>query len=396
MRNIVIIGAGINGVCIARKLAEYKDFQVIIIDKENSAGYHASTRNSGVIHAGFYYSPDTKKAKLCAKSNKRLRDYCVANNIPTKRCGKVVVATNEAEIQTLEDLEKRGKINGCKVEIKESAEIGNFEKYAKTVGKFLWSPNTWSTSPQDVMNMLVAEAKAKNVKFKLGEQVTQIDSTFIKLKTGDTINYDYLVNASGGEALKIYKELEKEKILKVMPFKGLYLKSIKERYEFKTHIYPVPNQKYPFLGIHTTLTSDDFLKLGPTAIPALSNTNYSLIDGLNEESLNVAITFASCMLQNNFNFRDLAIDEMGNYIKTNIIRKAERITTAQLNAIEFKWNIPGIRAQLYNSKERKLVNDFIVRKHNNSIHLLNSISPAWTCALETADNIVKQILEDIE
>ena len=109
--NIVIIGAGINGVCIARRLGENENFQVTIIDKEISAGYHASTRNSGVIHAGFYYSPESEKAKLCSKGNQLMREYCINNKIKTNRCGKIVVTRDEKQEEILFELYKRSTLS---------------------------------------------------------------------------------------------------------------------------------------------------------------------------------------------------------------------------------------------------------------------------------------------
>lgn len=395
MKKIVIIGAGINGVAIARKIAKSTKNNIEIVDQEQTTGFHSSTRNSGVIHAGFYYSSDTIKALLCAKGNKRLRKYCEDNDIGVNKCGKVVVSRDTRESEILELLYERGRANGCTVELKKESEITKYENTAKTIGKFLWSPNTWSTSPTEVMNKLERECKELDVIFTLGKKVVAINENHIIFNNNTTLNYDYLINASGGSTLKIYKLMSNSIDLEMMPFKGLYLKSIRRRDEFKAHIYPVPDIQNPFLGVHTTLTVDGYLKLGPTAIPALSWDNYRGIEGLNMDSLKILKEFTGAFVRNDFNLRSLAFKEFSNYIKKNIIRQAGKITTAKIDSNEFEWNIPGIRAQLYDKKKRELVNDFIIKKHKNTIHILNSVSPAWTCALENAEYIYTLIKEEL-
>ena len=395
MKKIVIIGAGINGVAIARKIARNTNNNIEVIDQEQTTGFHASTRNSGVIHAGFYYSSDTIKALLCAKGNKRLRAYCEDNNIQVNKCGKVVVSRNTKETKVLELLYERGRTNGCTVELKKQSEIAKYEKTAKTVEKFLWSPNTWSTSPTEVMNKLERECKELGVMFTLGKKVVTINEDHILFNDDTTISYDFLINASGGSTLKIYKLLSNSIDLEMMPFKGLYLKSIRKRDEFKAHIYPVPDIQNPFLGVHTTLTVDGHLKLGPTAIPALSWDNYRGLEGINMDSLKILREFAGAFARNDFNLRSLAFKEFRNYIKNNIIIQVGKITSAKINSKEFEWNIPGIRAQLYDKGKRELVNDFIIKKHKNTIHILNSVSPAWTCALENAEYIFKLITDEL-
>ena len=153
---LLIIGAGIVGITIAREAALSKIFKkILIIDKEKKAGFHATSRNSGVIHAGFYYSPDSKKAKFCSKGNSLMRKYILDNSLSFNPCGKVVVSKNDIEDETINILGKRGKENDCDVSVFNSNEILNYEPEAKTNNKFLWSPNTWSASPGEILNCLL-------------------------------------------------------------------------------------------------------------------------------------------------------------------------------------------------------------------------------------------------
>ena len=232
-KNIVIVGAGINGVTIARKLAKEGSYNIKLIDEERGCGYHASTRNSGVIHAGFYYSPKTTKAKMCANGNKRLREYCTENKLMVNRCGKVVVSSNE-EHNILEELYARGIENGCSIELKE-AKIQEYEPGETLNNSF--GPNTWSASPLEIMRCLERECAELGVEFRMRSKLIGLDSNKIYIENQAAIDYDYLINASGGSTLRIYRMLEQEQDLEMLPFKGLYLKSKSKHEECKTHIY---------------------------------------------------------------------------------------------------------------------------------------------------------------
>ena len=395
---LIICGGGIIGVTIAREAALSKKFSEIrVLEKDNKLGSHSSTRNSGVIHAGFYYSPESKKAKYCSFGNKLMREYCLKNKINIKPCGKVVVTKNEEQEKTLYELYDRGKKNGCDLEIFTKDKLLEYEPLGQTYKNFLWSPNTWSVSPTDLFNSLINECKSLNIKFSIGEGVISAGSNFVNTSKRNKLHFDYLINACGGFALDIAKLFGINTNYKLLPFKGLYLKSSKKLNQFKRHIYPVPNIDQPFLGIHTTITSDDHLKLGPTAIPVFSPENYSLFEGLNfNSSLNTLLLQINLLSRNEFGFRDLAFREIRYLIKDNILKKANELTTENLKDIEFKWYSPGIRAQLYDQSKKTLENDFILINKKNTLHILNSISPAWSCSFVNAKEIIKTLNRNIE
>ena len=276
---LLIIGAGIVGLTIAREADKRNIFgKIIIIDKEKTAGYHATTRNSGVIHSGFYYTPESNKAKFCAEGNKLMREYCIKKSIQNNKCGKVVISKNQKEDEVINELGRRAKINNSKVEILYKEELKNYEPSAITNNVFLWSPNTWSASPKQVLSSLLEELKIKKVQIKLNAKIKNSENDHVILEGGEKIKFNVLVNAAGGYALKISELFGLKSEYKTLPFKGLYLKSRKKITKFKRHIYPVPDINQPFLGIHTTITSDNYLKLGPTAIPVLSPENYSFLE----------------------------------------------------------------------------------------------------------------------
>ena len=391
---LLIIGAGIVGVTTAREAAKNNLFsEITLIEKEKQAGFHASTRNSGVIHSGFYYSADSNKARFCSKGNKLLRRYCIEKNLEFSSSGKVVVSKNDHEDEIIKTLSDRAIKNNCKVKILNKKFLNDYEPQAKTNKYFLWSPNTWSASPKQLMKKLLFELEERKISIRLNCKMIGVEKNSIILENGEKIKFDIIINASGGYALSIAKMFGVETNYQILPFKGLYLKSIAKSNLFRSHIYPVPDISQPFLGIHTTITSDNYIKLGPTAIPVLSPENYNLFQGLDINlSSEILKLQTKLFLENSFDFRNIAIREFKYLFKRNIVKSAQELILTKLNVDDYEWYSPGISAQLFDKKKKKLENDILIKTLDNQIHLLNSISPAWTCSFQTA----KYILENIK
>ncbi len=394
MSNLVIIGGGIIGICLARQAALCKFFKKItLIEKDATLGSHASSRNSGVIHAGFYYAPNSKKALFCSEANKLLRDYCINNKVKLRKTGKVVVCKNETEVSILEELYERGKINNSKIFLLDESELNLYEREALTFSKFIWSPNTWSADPKELLKVITSELKELGVEILLNTRVIGNQGQTLIDNKNKSYNYDYLINAAGAYSLNLAKDMGIDNNYVLLPFRGMYLKSNKVLDNFRSHIYPVPNIKQPFLGIHTTVTHDGFIKLGPTAFPAFSPENYKLLEGLDFNFLpEILINQIKLFLGNSFGYRDLAFQELNNLFKRNIISSAQKLTKFKFRENQFNWYTPGIRAQLFNKKTGKLEMDFVNVFKNNQYHILNSISPAWTCSLKTAEYIINEII----
>ena len=394
---LLICGGGIIGVTLAREAALKNKFtKITIIEKDNKFGSHSSTRNSGVVHAGFYYSPESLKAKFCSKGNQLMRKYCIEKKIKTNRCGKVVVTKNQIQEETILELYNRGIYNGCELYLLGKEKLAEYEPLALTHEKFLWSPNTWSVSPIELFNSLINECKEMGINFIKGQNIISAKKDYVETSSKNKYYFDHFINACGGYALEVAKLFKIKTPYKLLPFKGLYLKSVSQCKEFSKHIYPVPDIEQPFLGIHTTITSDNFLKLGPTAIPVFSPENYTLFEGLDLKlSREIFFLQLNLLAKNEFNFRDLAFREMKYLIKKNIILKANELTSLNLNDIKFEWNSPGIRAQLFNQESKQLENDFVLITKDNSYHILNSISPAWSCSFVNAKKIINDLIKNL-
>lgn len=376
----LIIGSGIIGMTIAYELLEKNsNTKIAIIDKEEDVAKHASGRNSGVLHAGFYYSADSLKAKFTVDGNKLMKQFCKDNDIFVNETKKIVVAVNEDELKGIYELQKRAEINGVETYIINEDEVYKIDPNIKTYKKALYSPNTASVDPIQVCFKLKEVLIDKGVKFYFNTNFKECN-----------IEYEYLTNASGAYADKIAKQFGLAKDYTMLPFKGIYLKYLENKTDIKTNIYPVPNLNNPFLGVHYTITVDGSIKIGPTAIPAFWRENYSGFDNFNLLEMGEILYYeAKLFILNSFNFRSLALSEIKNYSKSIFIQKAKNMVKKIGN--NFKPIPAGIRAQLLNTKTNELIQDFVVEHGKNSTHILNAVSPAFTCSFAFAKYVINEI-----
>ena len=377
----LIIGAGIIGLTLAKQLKEtFPDKSIIILEKEEDVGFHSSGRNSGVLHAGFYYTANSLKARFTRDGNAIMKEYCRKNGLKINECEKVVVARNEKEFNTLYELEKRGKINGVDIKIIDEKELKEIEPNAKTLQKALYSPTTATIDPLEICLCLKNELAESGIEIYFHEgYAKKIGANSVLTQKGKIINYEKIINCAGLYADKIAGDYGFCEDFTIIPFKGLYLEYGLSDKPVKTNIYPVPDILNPFLGVHYTVDVNNTVKIGPTAIPAFWRENYSGFDKFNVgECASILTREGLLFLTGAFGFRKLAFKEMLKYRKKYFISLAESLTRT-INSEGFnKWSKPGIRAQLLNKKTQELVQDFVVRGDKNSIHVLNAVSPAFT------------------
>ena len=387
----LIIGAGIIGLAIARELkSRFPKADILIIEKEPDVAYHSSGRNSGVLHAGFYYSADSLKAKFTRDGNHALKEFCRTNNLKLNECQKVVVAKNESEVAGIYELEKRGKRNGVDVSVISEAELKEIDPNAKTFNVALFSPSTATVDPTEVNLAVKKELITSGVKFLFGEGYSaKIDANTILTTGGIKLSAGKIINAAGLYADKIAKDFHFSQNYTIIPFKGIYLKYTKKDKPIKTNIYPVPNLKNPFLGVHYTITVDGTIKIGPTSIPAFWRENYKGWDNFKSRELFNIIGWESRLfLSNAFGFRSLAFEEMRKYNKAWFVEQATSLVHSIDKSGFTEWSKPGIRAQLLDMKTLELVQDFVVEGDTQTIHVLNAVSPAFTSSFPFAKWVV--------
>ncbi len=389
----LIIGAGIIGLSIARSLKKSNPgAKILIIEKEDDIAQHSSGRNSGVLHAGFYYTADSFKANFTVVGNESMRLYCRQNNIPINECGKLVVAKNEYELGQLSELERRGKSNGSNVKIIDEAKARDIEPNVKTFKKALFSPDTATIDPKQVCFSLKEDLLNLDIEFVFQAEYLKRSDRTIHTTSGD-YSAKKLINCAGLYADKIAQDFGFGRQYTMIPFKGLYLKYTKNKTDVKINIYPVPNLQNPFLGVHFTKTVDDYIKIGPTAIPAFSRENYEgFKDCKGGGMLTILLYEAKLFFKNSFHFRDLAFEEMRKYSKKYFISLAQDMIQ-NIDPKGFtEFTTPGIRAQLLDKKEMMLVQDFIIEGDKQTTHILNAVSPAFTCAFPFSDFVVNNYI----
>lgn len=393
--DFIIIGAGIVGLSIARELAQrFLSSSVCILEKEPDVAFHASGRNSGVLHAGFYYTADSLKARFTREGNKAMKEYCKRNGLPVNYCGKLVVATNEDELQGLEELKRRAERNGVELIWVTEEEASRIDPSVKTYKKALYSPNTASVDPILVCNKLKEEILNLGVEIHFNTRYIKRDREGGIITSRGKYQYGYLINAAGLYADKIAHDFGFGLKYTIIPFKGIYLKYTKNKTDVQTNIYPVPNLRNPFLGVHFTKTVDGSIKIGPTAIPAFWRENYKGFKRFNlREFLQIVYYEVLLFIRNSFHFRSLAIEEIKKYRKSNFINLSLKLVK-DIDPNGFgEFLKPGIRAQLLNKETLELVQDFVLEGDEQSMHVLNAVSPAFTCAFPFAKYVVDEILK---
>jgi len=391
----LIIGAGIIGLTIAREIiGDNPKSQIVIIEKEHDVACHGSGRNSGVLHAGFYYTADSLKAKFTRKGNELMRNYCYENSLQINECKKVVVAQNEDELKALFELEKRGKTNGVDISLITAEELAAIEPNAVTYNYALYSPTTATVDPAEVCQCMKNELTEKGVRIFFNEPyIKRIKGNTIRTKNF-LMDATKIINAAGLYADKIAKDFGYSNNYTIIPFKGIYLKYKGTDNPIRTNIYPVPNLKNPFLGVHYTITVDNVTKIGPTSIPAFWRENYKGWHNFRlSELCHILWWEARLFLSNSFGFRSLALEELKKYNRNFFTALAVKMVKS-IDKKGFKeWSKPGIRAQLLDVRTKKLVMDFVVEGDRESVHVLNAVSPAFTGCMPFArwvvDNYVR-------
>ena len=386
----LIVGAGITGLTIARELIEEGVEDIVIIEKENSLGAHASGRNSGVLHAGIYYSPGTYKARFCVEGNRLMKEYCRENELALKETGKVIV-TDEIRQDVLFELKKRADQSGAESVIIDQKQLREIEPYAAPSEKALYSPNTAVINPKEILVSIKEGLEStRKVRFMFGTSFSGLRDSSIAITNQGSIRFKKFINAAGSFADKIAHSFGVGSQYKVLPFKGTYKRLIKKRsYLVRGNIYPVPDLRNPFLGVHFTKGVDGNVYIGPTAIPAFGREEYGLLNDLSIESLSI-LGRDILLFFTNDGFRAAAVSETKKYLRKYLLSEAKKLLPeVKMDDIQDTPKV-GIRPQLVDWNSKKLVMDFILLKDGDSLHILNAISPAFTCSMAFAKHVVKE------
>jgi L-2-hydroxyglutarate oxidase LhgO len=388
---IVVVGAGIVGLSIARELSRRGSRDVLVLEKEPALGRHASGRNSGVLHAGIYYAPDSRKARTCLAGNRLMRAFCQEKGLPLLECGKVIVAREERELPVLDELARRATANGAPVEMLDERALAAVEPAARTVGRALRSLATAVVDPRAVLEALREElAAGGRVRIRTGVEVLGTSGTSALRTTQGEIGYERLVNAAGAHCDRVARMFGVAEHYRLIPFKGIYRKLRKgARLVVKGNIYPVPDPRNPFLGVHFTPSVHGDVYLGPTAIPAFGRENYGIFRGMDGDGPRIAFEDLVLFFRN-AGFRSVALSEPRKYLPAFLHRDAARLVHGFDPAEVEPAEKVGIRPQLVDWRTKELLMDFLVERSGATLHVLNPISPAFTSSMELARQLVEE------
>lgn len=387
--DVCVVGAGLVGLATARALmSSMPGISIVIVDKEDHVAAHQSSHNSGVVHSGLYYKPGSLKARLCVEGRDAVYRLCEENGIPVRRCGKLVIATDASEVTALDELHSRGTANGLIGLQRLGPEgIRDHEPYAIGVDA-LFVPEAGVTDYPAIAAHLAGTLEAAGGVVLTGHPVTSIEHLVdgvAVMAGGQRFTTRLLVNCAGLHSDRVAALAGVETPVRIIPFRGEYYRLSPESADLvKTLIYPVPDPRFPFLGVHFTRRIDDSVEVGPNAVLALGREQYR---GAAPNWGDVRETFASK------GFRRLVMRHWASGTKelfssrsTRLYARLARRLVPEIRMDHLEPGGAGVRAQAV-APDGGLVDDFVIEQAGSSIHVLNAPSPGATASLAIGRHI---------
>lgn len=384
---IGIIGAGIVGLATALAFIRRGAKSLVILEAENAPGTHQSGHNSGVIHSGLYYPAGSAKASNCRSGRIAMYDFCETHGVPHRCCGKLVVAVNEEELPALDRLAERGRKNGLQIEMLDAAAIQELEPHINAL-QGIWVPETGIVDYRQVtavMARLIAAAEGKILCNHRVQAISVKEKTMLLQTNNARIECEKLINCAGLQSDRIARMCGETPELRIIPFRGEYYQLKKEKAAMIRHpVYPVPDTRFPFLGVHFTPMIGGGVEAGPNAVLALRREGYG------RYSFHWKDAWESFSYPG---FRKLAgkywrmglLEMQRSYSKTAFVRAMQRLAPA-IQSDDVLRSGSGVRAQAV-TREGKLVDDFHILRSGNIVHVLNAPSPAATASLPIGESI---------
>ena len=391
--DFAIIGSGIIGLTLAYKLKyKFNKSNIIIFEKEPNSISHGSGRNSGVLHSGIYYEPGSLRANLCVKGAKELKEYIKSENLWINECGKLLIPTSEYSYSNLENLFDRAKKNGVEINKIKNDEIKKIEPNTNCQFDYgLHVPFTSVADPKEVSNSLVENLRKMNVAINYNARILKISEQ--KLFTKDnTIEAGHIFNCAGLFADELAKNSNLKFRYSFLPFKGKYWKIKNKNFKLNHLVYPIPDLRYPFLGLHSSHNRHGEFYIGPSSTPVFGREQYDGILGNNfRESINLFFNFSKKIIFNENKLQTLALQEFSLLRKNGFFNQVKKMfSNIKPHDLELSNQKVGIRSQIFDPQSKNLVNDFVIINHKNTTHVLNAISPAWSASFAFADHLINE------
>jgi len=392
--DVVIVGGGIVGLATARALqAASPALGIVLLEKEERLGVHQTGHNSGVLHSGLYYRPGSLKARLCAEGRKQMLEFCAEEGLPARVTGKLVVASSAGEVARLKDLHQRGIANGLAgIERLGPDGIADYEPHAAGVAA-LWVPETGVVDFGTVADRIGERLRQGGATIVMGAEVERIDpsNAGVIVGAGERVwKARALVNAAGLHADRVARLAGVDPPVRIIPFRGEYHVLAEDARDLvRGLIYPVPDPRFPFLGVHFTRTIDGVVEVGPNAVLALGREHYrgtpAQWSGLRE-----ALGYRG--------FHRLAarnvVSGLGEMIRSRSRRlyahRAQRLVP-DLRSRDLLRGESGVRAQAV-FPDGRLADDFVIEVEGSMTHVLSAPSPAASAALVIGEHLARVVL----
>ncbi|MCC2307116.1 L-2-hydroxyglutarate oxidase [Cellulomonas chengniuliangii] len=390
MTRVVVVGAGIVGLAVAARLAGRGD-EVVVVDKEPDVALHQTGRNSGVIHSGLYYAPGSFKAAMSAAGARSMTAYARSRGIPVQTCGKLVVATEEHELPGLHRLAQRAEANGVDARLVTPAEARDYEPHVRCVGA-LRVESTGIVDYPGVCRALVEDIEAGGGRVRLGEAVVAIRTSgrrvHVRTDQADR-EADAVVACAGLHADRLARASGIDPEARIVPFRGEYFELTPGAAGLvRGLVYPVPDPRFPFLGVHLTRMIDGAVHAGPNAVLALAREGYTWSTVSTRDVVDAA-TWPGMWRLARRNVAPGAAEVLRSLSARAFARSLARLVPA-ITVADLRLAPAGVRAQAIR-RDGTLVDDFLVKSAPRQVHVLNAPSPAATASFEIAHHVVRRL-----
>lgn len=391
---IGVIGAGIVGLAVARALASADpDCRVTVLEKEPEIGRHQTSHNSGVVHAGIYYPPGSLKARLCARGRPMMRDYCAEKGIAFDETGKLVVAVTDDEVPGLDEIERRATANGVPDLARLTPErMRDIEPHVRGVAA-LHSPHTGVVDFREVARAFADDVTAAGGRVLLGAEarrIRRVRDKIVVLAQGEAYRFDRLVICAGLQSDRMAAAAGYDDDPRIVPFLGMYYRLVPERRDLvRGLVYPVPDPRFPFLGVHLTRTIHGEVLVGPNAVLGLAREVYRAL-GVRPADVAATLTWPGFYRLAGRYWRSGAVEVLGAASPRRFLALARRYVP-QLMPGDLARAPLGVRAQSV-ARDGSLVDDFAIDAGEGIVALRNAPSPAATSSLAIAEYLVPKVL----
>jgi L-2-hydroxyglutarate oxidase len=388
--DVAIIGCGIVGLATAMALKSGSPSSLLMLEAENRIAQHQTGHNSGVIHSGLYYRPGSLKARNCVMGREAMYRFCAEHGIAHERCGKVVVATDASELPALDELERRGHANGLQgVRRLGPEEIREYEPHTSGIAGLL-VPETGIIDYKQVAQVYADIIRKAGGEIQTGTQVhgcrRYTDELVLETSRG-AVRCRYLVNCAGLHADDVARWCGIDPQLQIIPFRGEYYEVIPERqFLVKNLIYPVPDPRFPFLGVHFTRMIHGGIEAGPNAVLAFKREGYRWEDISAKDTLKM-LSYAGFWRMVS-KYWKMGVGEMYRSISQEAFVKALQKLIPELRLQDVQRAGSGVRAQAV-APDGSLVDDFRIIESDRMVHVLNAPSPGATASISIGKTIAE-------